>query len=85
MITQSNSDTSRYLLDPHSLYAPVMSVDAIRVLKEHKIPAYYDKTTEMIINRTGDGRCPIDSSVVDVEDPQEALARIRETIARLKS
>jgi len=71
------------LLGAHAIYAPVMSTDALRVLSSHGIAASYDKLTPVIMNREGSAQCPLDASVVGIEDPEEALLAIRDTVAAL--
>lgn len=55
------------------VYAPVMSAGAERTLLRHGIAALYDKKAERIQNRRGDGLCPMETAVWDVDDPKEAL------------
>ena len=38
---------------------------------------------KMIKNRSGTGMCPLEQSVVGIEDPQEGYAAIKKTIERL--
>ena len=55
------------------VYAPVMSEAAERTLLRHGIATLYDKKAERIQNRRGDGLCPMETAVWDVDDPKEAL------------
>lgn len=41
------------------------------------------QTVDYVTNRTGDGLCPLEQSVLSVEDPAVGLARLKMTIARL--
>ena len=68
------------LLKVEAVYAPVMSEGAISVLAENGISAFYDKKVSRIINRTGDGLCPMEQAVSDVTDPEEGLKKIRERL-----
>ena len=54
------------------VYAPVMSAGAEYTLLRHGIAALYDKKTERIQNRRGDGLCPMESAVWDIDDPEQA-------------
>lgn len=65
------------LLGVKEVYARVMSRPAAQVLTAHGIDASYDTLTEGIINRRGDGPCPFEAAVLDISDPQLALAAIR--------
>lgn len=60
------------------VYAPVMSEGAERTLLRHGIALLYDKKVDRIQNRRGDGLCPMESAVWDVDDPKEALQILRE-------
>ena len=55
------------------VYAPVMSKGAERALLRHGITVLYDACVERIQNRRGDGLCPMESAVWDIDDPHEAL------------
>ena len=61
----------------------IISEPAIKVFEKHSIPCYYDKKVERIVNRTGDGLCPMESLCLDIDDPQEALAKIKEKISKI--
>ena len=51
------------LLGVRAVWANVISASAIDVLKNNNIEIYYDKSVPYIINRKGDGMCPIESAV----------------------
>ena len=54
----------------------IISEPAIKVFEKHNIPCFYDKKVTRIVNRTGDGLCPMESLCLDVENPQEAFEKI---------
>lgn len=54
----------------------IISEPAIKVFEKHNIPCFYDKKVTRIVNRTGDGLCPMETLCLDVENPQEAFDRI---------
>ena len=54
----------------------IISEPAIKVFENHNIPCFYDKKVDRIVNRTGDGLCPMETLCLDVDDPQEAFDRI---------
>ena len=68
-----------------SVKAALISDPAIEVFKAHGVACEYSARTPRILNRAGDGLCPMESAVVDIDDPSLALARIKETMARLQS
>lgn len=65
------------LLGVKEVYARVMSLPAREVLRAYNIPSYADLFVEGIINRTGDGPCPFEAAVLDIQDAREALTAIR--------
>ena len=54
----------------------IISEPAIKVFEKHNIPCFYDKKVDRIVNRTGDGLCPMETLCLDVENPMEAFNRI---------
>lgn len=54
----------------------IISEPAIKVFEKYNIPCFYDKKVDRIVNRTGDGLCPMETLCLDVDDPQEAFDRI---------
>ena len=69
------------LLGVRAVWANVISASAIDVLKNNNIEIYYDKSVPYIINRKGDGMCPIESAVASAKSSTEAYDLI---IAALK-
>lgn len=65
------------------LHAGVISMPAMEILQQHQITVTYDNLTEYIQNRAGNGRCPLESAVLDISDSGEALNAIRRTLAEL--
>ena len=59
------------------VYAPVMSEAAERTLLRHGIGALHDKKVDRIQNRRGDGLCPMESAVWDIDDPNVALQLLK--------
>jgi len=64
-------------------YGEVMSAAARDYLARHNISAEYGALVDAITNRSGDGICPIEKSVLDAEDPGECLARIEAAVKAL--
>ncbi len=71
------------LLGVSAVYAEVLSAPAMDVLRSHGIDFSYDCLVPAIKNRTGDGLCPIESAVMTVNDPYEALDVIKRTLKSL--
>ncbi len=68
-----------------SCYGLTMSHAAADYLKAHGVAVEYDVLTEHIINRTGDGICPMEQTVADIDDPTEALEALKNKIAELSA
>lgn len=54
------------------VYASVISQSALNVLNTHGVETVYEKLVPYIINRAGNGPCPMEYAVRDTEDPQTA-------------
>lgn len=54
----------------------IISEPAIKVFEKYNISCFYDKKVTRIVNRAGDGLCPMETLCLDVENPQEAFDRI---------
>ncbi len=71
------------LLGVSAVYAKVISKPALSVLCEHGIEVDYDVLVDHIINRRGDGICPFEAAVANIDDPVTAYERIREKMIEL--
>ena len=71
------------LLGVQSVWANVISKDGKRVLQQNGIAVYCEREVPFIINRSGDGVCPIEAAVKGVADSRQALAVIRQTLEKL--
>ena len=71
------------LLGVRRVHGNIMSVAAVKVLRTGGIEATWDILAESIRNRQGDGPCPMESATQDCTEPDEALAAIRSTLAKL--
>lgn len=60
------------------VYTPVISSPALKVFKNHNIIIHYDKEVERIVNRKGDGLCPMETLCIGIENPEDAFLRIRD-------
>ena len=68
-----------------SVYAHVLSESGKKVLEVHGIPYEYATLTERVVNRTGDGICPMELATANIDDPTEALAAIKKQLKELQS
>lgn len=71
------------LLNIKEVYADVISTHALVVFEQHKIPVEYNTLTDKIKNRTGTGFCPMETAVLDENEPEKALKKIREKAKEL--
>lgn len=60
------------ILKPEELYAFVLSEKAEEVLKKYSIKYFYGEKVPAIINRKGDGFCPMEEATEKAESPEEA-------------
>ncbi len=73
------------LLGVKEVFAPVMSRRAEELLLSHGIGAAAECFAERIINRRGDGPCPMESAVEGLHSPTEALEAIKRRAAELSA
>jgi hypothetical protein len=66
-----------------AVHGEVMTETACRLLKENGIAVSFATLTDAIINRRGDGLCPMEKAVEGIFDPSLARDAIRLTMQRL--
>ena len=71
------------LLGVRALWANMVITAALKVFKENGIEIHYAERVPYIINRKGDGVCPIETAVKEVWDSKEAYRVIVETLGKL--
>lgn len=59
------------------VYSPVMSKVAYELLTANGIYAEYDILTDAIINREGDGLCPMEQTVLNITNHDEAFVALK--------
>ena len=69
------------LLQVREIYAQIISQGAVAVLQGHGIGVTFGKLVPNIINRKGDGICPFEAAVTDIQDADLAYAAIRKKMA----
>jgi len=65
------------------VYGVLMSKAGFAYLNEHHVEAEYGKCVAFISNRTKDGLCPLEKTVLDVSDESEAYYLLKDTISKL--
>lgn len=73
------------LLDVKEVYAVTASIHAAEVFKRYGISFICENTVSAIKNRDGNGLCPMESAVMDIDTPEAALKAIKEKLSELKS
>lgn len=73
------------LLGIQALYAGIISAPALDVLKSRNIPVEYGALVPGIRNRTNDGPCPMENAVLYIDNPEDALIAIQNTLAKLNA
>ena len=71
------------LLGIRTIWANVISVPAIEVFQKNGIEVFYEQCAPYIINRKGDGVCPIERAVANAKTSQQAYDLIVETLSKL--
>ena len=71
------------LLGVEAVYAAIISTPARQVLEQGGIALSYGSEVSAIRNRTGDGFCPMEAAVWDMDDPHAALSAIEEALSKL--
>ncbi len=66
------------------IHAQVLSQSALDYLNAKNIAVSYDALTPYIINRRGDGICPMEEVTAAICDPQEALTALRHKREQLR-
>lgn len=67
------------------VYAQVMSESANDILSQNGIVSVCDKAVKAIRNRSNTGFCPMETAVRDVDNPNEALIVIKNTLVQLQN
>lgn len=73
------------LLGVRRVYGRVMSVSAVKILRSQGIETGWEILAESILNRRKNGLCPMETALRGIEDPDEGLPIIRQTLHKLQS
>ena len=65
------------LLGVSEIYAYVISQPALDLLKRYNVQVEYETLVPAVRNRTGNGFCPMETAVLAVDEPKEALEILR--------
>ena len=73
------------LVGATTVVTPTMSKDALTLVKEYNLEYYAENIVPFIINRTNDGRCPIESSVLSIDNIEDGYNKIISALHELMS
>lgn len=73
-----------FLAGADCVYGGVMSRGAASFLAEKGVRYEFGVLADEIVNRAGDGICPMENAVKDISEPRDALRAVIETLGRLK-
>lgn len=62
------------------VFASVMSEKAKEIFERYSVPYFYDTIVPFIINRKGDGMCPVEKATENISDCEKAYTVIKETV-----
>lgn len=66
------------------VYAEVLSKEAISVFEKYNISFEYNILTDYIINRKGNGLCPMEEAVLNCSSKEDALLLVQNKLRDLK-
>ena len=67
-----------------SVYAAVLSRPGKEYLEKHGITVSFDTLTDWIVNRRGDGMCPMEETVLQLEDAEEGYLALKARAEELR-
>lgn len=66
------------------VHGELMSEDAVEFLKANGVTVTYTNLVHRILNRKRDGLCPLEQSVLGIDDAPRALESLRKRVAELQ-
>ena len=72
------------LMGAAEVYGSVMSEPARQLLTEAGVSVSYGELVPVIVNRKGDGPCPMEQTVAGLTDPADAPAALRQKLDALR-
>ena len=65
------------------VFAKTLSEPARKVLEDNGVPVTCQTLTEKIINRAGTDICPMEKTVMNTDDPEEAYALLKQKLSTM--
>ena len=72
------------LLGIKEVWANIISEEGRKILQQNNIKVISEKVVPFIINRSGDGVCPIETAVKGIACSEKALKTIKQTLNSIK-
>lgn len=66
------------------VYSDIISAHALDTFTTHNVSIEYKECVEYIANRTKDGMCPMEQTVLDISDASEAYSALKLKLAEMK-
>lgn len=70
------------LMEVKNVYGQTITKKALEILKQENINVEYQILTDNILNRTNSGLCPMELTVLDIEDKKEALIALQNKLSQ---
>lgn len=64
-----------------AVYSPLASQAASNLLARHRIELKADTMVPLILNRRSDGPCPMERLTMPLEEPEDAVAALKQFVA----
>jgi len=68
----------------HACHGENVSNSAVEWFENCSIPFTYTNKSPYIVNRKGDGMCPMENTVKDIQDPQKGFELLKEKLEEMK-
>ena len=65
------------------VYTVVLSKSGQKIFEDNGVPYHYEQLAEYIVNRKGDGLCPMEMTVKDVDDYELAYELLKKKVEEL--
>lgn len=67
-----------------TVHGKIMSAAGQDYLNKHHIPCSWDTLTDKIINRKGDGICPMEKTVTEIEDTEQGYLALKRKLQEMR-
>ena len=62
----------------------IVSKAALQWLQQNHVAVTYDHLTDYIVNRTGDGMCPMEQTVLNLQEDTQVISVLQQKLAQLR-